>query len=915
MLKNAMTSSESLDDYRTERRETRKTHRPDMGQRDSWTLMLVDGGIAAALIAVPFFMGGRTPLGQLVFASVAFWTAFWWSIYQVSGKGDRAWHNTFAFLPLILGIGVVLFQVVPLPPHLIRTLSPHVYETLPLWDPAHGTQGTLGTWRTLSLLPEATRQSLSLLVAGGLLFAVTVQRIRRVSDVERIIRWLAVSVSLMAAFGIGQFLTSNGKFYWFYEHPYSTTDECVKGAFTNRNHFAQFIALGFGAVLWWCYGNERRKSPYRSSCGGLRSPGTKASLERTIKALLVPLCGMAVLMSFSRGGVLALLVSCVTALFLLLREGKVSRRMFAMLAGTGIIVCVGLSIYGYDALASRFQNAKSSDSLDNRLRLWAAACEGMGHYPLLGTGLTSHCSVYPMYLLPHPKDNPDVYYTHAENGYVQLALETGIVGLGLALTAMMFSFCWCDVGMSNALGSRNVLCFVGILPALLASAVHSCGDFVWYVPGCMGIVVILAACACRLYQLQPGKASHSPLTWRFPRFAWGGMAIGLVLLGMVALPVLWQAFRADAAWNRYLALRQSLVELNRSTAYDEVQATSESRKEILLAELTELSSVLAARPDWSEAHACKAEVHRDLFHECQSTSENGFDLRMIRETVLDNFDSVDAAREWLPRGIGEHYNHLDAALKHAHRALQLDPLRGEAYLLLAQLAFLESPPVPTKSAYVGQAFQVRPHNGTVLLEIGSELTLANRPDQALEYLKRSFAQGAKHQKRLIQMLAGNVSVDIFLREFQPDADAMQIMVNHYQRPEFSGELERVLIAHTAACEAKARGLTGAEAARYWACAASSCGKLQNKRKQEECLEHAVAVDGTNFDTHLALGQTYLALDEYADAEKQLRWCVLRKPGHPRAEKLLERAIQGRIASSGQRESIQEAGRLLNRPRR
>ena len=200
---------------------------------------------------------------------------------------------------------------------------------------------------------------------------------------------------------------------------------------------------------------------------------------------------------------------------------------------------------------------------------------------------------------------------------------------------------------------------------------------------------------------------------------------------------------------------------------------------ILLAELNELASVLAARPNWGEAHLCKAEVHRDLFHEFQSTSDNGFDLHMIRETVRDNFDSVEAVREWLPRGIGEHCGHLDAALRHAHRALGLDPLQGEAYLLLAQLSFLEHPPVPTKSAYVAQAFRVRPHNGTVLFEIGNELALAGRCRSGIEISETLFRTRGRESDTFDSGIAGKVRFEAFLREFQPDSDAMQIMIGHY----------------------------------------------------------------------------------------------------------------------------------------
>ena len=880
----------------------------------SWTLRLVDVGIASAIVVVPFFMGGRTPAGQLVFTAVAFWTALWWSVHQACGYGDRKWRSTLAFAPMLLGVAVVVIQGVLLSPNLIQTLSPHLYDALPLWCPATEGTTTLGTWHTLSFTPETTRQSLFLLISGVLLFAVVVQRIERTGDVERILRWVAVSVSLMAAFGIIQFLTSNGKFFWFYEHPYSTTSDCVKGAFTNRNHFAQFVALGFGALLWWVYGDEEERLGRSSSRTSFGSKNSNVSLRTALKTLLVPLCSLAVLMSFSRGGVLALLVSCITALFLLLHAGRLRRRTFAVLAGSGLAVCLGLSIYGYDALSNRFESAKSFASLDDRSNLWAAAREGFGDHLVCGTGLTSHSSVHSMYLSPKEGAFNNLVYTHAENGYVQMALETGGLGIAFALTALGLFFFYCAASLSNEGDLRNHLCFVAILPALLANTVHSACDFVWYVPGCMVIVVILGACACRLYQLARRSEVNESRPWRLPRFAWAGVAIALAAASWLVVPTFWKAYRAEGPWNRYLALRQSLVKLNRRTAYDEVHAASESRREILDAEVRELTRVLELRPNWGYAHACKADVHRDLFHEYQSTAENEFDLRMIRETVRDNFESAAEAREWLPRAIGDHIVHLDAALKHAHRAVALEPLQGEVYITLAQLSFLETSSCPGQSAYIDQAYRVRPHHGTVLFEIGNELTLAGHPGQALKYLKRSFSCGPEHQKRLIQTLAGNVPVGLFLREFQPDSDALQVMASHYERPELEQELEHVLVAHAAACVAKARSLEGSEAAYYWYRAASSYGKLNDPLRRRDCMESAVSADTTNFDMRLGLGQSCLAIGDFAEAEKQLRWCDQRKPGHPRVQRFLREAVGGRIESDSHaglttRPSLPQANRV------
>jgi O-antigen ligase len=860
-------------------------------------------------------MGGRTPVGQLVFAAVSFWTAAWWAVHQAAGAGDGRWRGTFAFLPMTMGIGLVLLQFIPLPASFLGALSPKIYEVLPLWNPAGDGEATLGVWQTLSLTPGVTRQSFVLLLAGILLFAVTVQRVKKIADVERIVRSMAISVSVMAAFGVVQFLTSNGKFFWFYEHHYTDTSACVKGAFTNRNHFAHFIALGIGALLWWVVCGGQAKSRRSSNSQTFGRSSRSGSLETMLKALFVPLCILAALMSFSRGGVLALLAGLATALFLLWRAGRMSGKSFALLAVAGLFVCVGLSIYGYDALSDRFDSTKSLASLSGRSRIWAAASDGLSDHPAVGTGLSSHRFVYPLYLEPTTEDD-SLEYTHAENGYVQIALETGLLGLGLALTALVFYFTWCSSTLRRALDPRVLLCFVAILPPLVANAVHSVIDYVWYVPGCMGVIAILGACACRLYQLEREQRESIARGWQLPRLAWAGGAILLVVTAAALLPGLWYAFKADLPWNRYLLLRGSLARLDRDPSYEDIWARSEPRKQILVAIEKELSAVLSARPNWALAHARKAGVHLGLFNEYQLTAENSFDLRQLRETVLTGgFDSTDAAKEWLSRAVGEHRWHLDVALQHAHHAVRLCPLQGDAYILLAQLSFLEGPSAPTKTAYIDQAYQVRPHDGAVLFAIGEEAGLANRPEAALAFWKHSFRRGEQHQQRLIEVLAGHLPAHAFLQEFQPDADATALMVRHYERPELAAELEIVRTAHAAACQAKAESLEGARAAKYWLRAGGTYGELDNIVKQRACFERAVVADNNGFACRLALGICCMTQEDYRVAEEQFRWCSYRKPDNRQVQRLLEQAVQMRIASAGHSERVEKAELPLGRARR
>ena len=269
-------------------------------------LWAVDAGLAATILFVPLAMGGRTALGQLLLAVLAAGVATCWCLRQ-GLSSDRIWVRSPAGW-LVLGVlGLLGLQIAPLPAAWLAVLSPHAYEILPLWAPRSDGAATIGLWKTLSLSPAATRDGFVVVLAFGLLFLTVVQRLRQPGDVERLLKWISLATLIMAVLALLQFFSSNGKFFWFYEHPYSTTSDYVKGSFSNRNHFAHFMALGIGPWMWWIY-TTWRSAPAggtAASFGKKQSPsGTRTGLLAVGLAVIV----FAGLLSLSRGGTAAMLV-------------------------------------------------------------------------------------------------------------------------------------------------------------------------------------------------------------------------------------------------------------------------------------------------------------------------------------------------------------------------------------------------------------------------------------------------------------------------------------------------------------------------------------------------------------------------------------------------------------------------------
>jgi len=807
----------------------------------------VDGGFAAAIFAVPLVLGGRMALGQLVLVGSVLWIALCWCFRQSLGT-RAAWTRSAAEPILVAALVWVGLQLVPLPAGLGRTVSGKAQELLPLWGPTAGQHATLGEWNTLSLYPASTQAGLVLLAAFVLLFLFTVQRAGRIEDVERLIRWIAWAAVGAAALALVQYFLGNGRYFGFYHHPRSGIENHLVGSFTNRNHFAHFMALGVGPLLWWVFSGLKVSGERAAAPPRFHTRNAPREVNVALRAIALGLVVFAGLVSLSRGGAMAIAMALAAGTGVLYAGSIISRKTLIALAASGAAVGAGLMVYGYESLAGRLSTFESIDTLDRlRLRrdLWAADLEAVADFPLTGTGLATHARVFPIYL-PNTWCSQKVDFTHAESGYVQVAMETGIPGLLLALAAAGLCAYWCAGAIRRAAAGasaspRVLLCLVAIVPALSASMVHALVDFVWYVPGLMVVVVILGACACRLWQVlvhggcptfrgevrengtvplgdkrdrhifpaeTARKTSQSPvgvICKRLPRPAWLAATAMLLVVGFFMARDRFAAACAEPSWNRYLLLSETLPDL-------EAQ-----RRPAALCEIAEaLSAVVRWEPDHAGAHLALAEVHRELFSASADPEVCPLDVRQVREAALaSRFASSQAMYAWLGRAFGPRCRHLQAVWHHAREAVGLCPLLGRAYLCLADVSFLEGPEAPSKAAYVEQAVRVRPLDGDVLFAAGQEAMLAGDHDRALDYWKASFRCGKRHQRRLLKALGDRLPADAMLRTFQPDWPAMQVVRDHYLA---RGQSEKTWVMwqfYAKAARRHAESLSGSPAADTW----------------------------------------------------------------------------------------------------
>jgi O-antigen ligase len=865
-------------------------------------LQWVDLNLAAVVLAMPFVMGGRHPFGYLLVTLFSVAAAVGWLLHQAQ-TSKAAWITSPLDIFFAAGVGIVVLQLIPWPNAQQSWLMPKLDKLLPM---ASGETGSIGfaRWTQISFTPAATREGLALLLAYGLLFVTTVQRLQNVSAVERLLKWIAVAAVSMATVGLAQYLTTNGKFLWIYADPFRDTRDVVKGAFINQNHFAHFLALGIPPLLWWTASITSRSDPGKwDSANGTRNRAAQFPIWLWLAVGVVGLSGS---LSLSRGGIAAMIVAAIVCVALLHRAGVLNKQLTWSIVALGGFLCVAMAVHGSQGLINRWSQVTSGslnqlDRAAGRRQIWSADLQAVENFPLLGTGVGSHTAVYPMYF---PGSSDQTEYTHAECGYLQVALECGLVGLALVVTTIGICFHWCWVAFRSAPSNRHRACAAAVSASLVISALHSLVDFVWFIPACMATTILLAACAYRLClfskSVQPvSEQSRTvlPTYWR----------LGAAFVGLLGCWMLVQSLGpalAAPAWDRYLRLATAMSKAERIAAdttlpRDDANEQASASKRSLEKMITELETVIKYDPSQAIAHARLSAARIQLFELLQQDAPNPMPLAAVRDAALQShFSSRAELDKWLTRAIGPHYIQLEQARCDARGALALCPLLGEAYLYLSELCFLEGSDLTANSRYLAQALAVRPYDGEIQFEAGKQCFLDGQPQQAIEHWRQAYRSGEEFRLRLVDLfaneLATQVPIGFFLEQFQPDLEGLRRLRLRYSTLQLPAQWRTLLEYSTTQIVKQAESTSGRQACGLWLEAEPLYRELGDAKQRMRCVDQALSADANNYSARYAAGMCFYEENQFDQAETQVKWCLSRAPNDANLKRVHDAVVKGRL---------------------
>lgn len=112
---------------------------------------------------------------------------------------------------------------------------------------------------------------------------------------------------------------------------------------------------------------------------------------------------------------------------------------------------------------------------DGRVQIWSETWQLFRAFPVTGAGL----GTFERALYPFRQSMPTSAVDYAHNDYLQLLAELGVIGFALAMALAVRIF---ERAVTAFRSGHMPWLALGLVAALLASAVHSLVDFNLYIP-------------------------------------------------------------------------------------------------------------------------------------------------------------------------------------------------------------------------------------------------------------------------------------------------------------------------------------------------------------------------------------------------------------------------------------------------
>lgn len=323
--------------------------------------------------------------------------------------------------------------------------------------------------RTISVEPFSTKVTALHIFALTAFFALSLVYIESAARLRRLVTVITVFGSIYAFYAILQSVLSPTKIYGLYGPAFAIPF----GSFVNRHNFAAFIEMAVSIPL------------------GMVFVGAVRHDKRLLYWIAIALMASALLLSGSRGGLVAFVVEIIVLLIVTTRaRGKKNFALKAALSLLIVIAAVGGAIFvGGDTSLTRFaETATSADVTSSRTHIWGVTLKIITTHLPLGAGLGAYPQAYTAFDTTGGLERVE----QAHNDYLQVLADAGLVGVVLGA---FFLFWFFRKGVRNV-ARKNTFrrgVAVGAFAGCCAILTHSMFDFVLHITAISAMFLMLLA--------------------------------------------------------------------------------------------------------------------------------------------------------------------------------------------------------------------------------------------------------------------------------------------------------------------------------------------------------------------------------------------------------------------------------------
>ncbi len=377
------------------------------------------------LIFSPLAFGTVDTMPRMLTQAASFGGLFLYSLAHLL-PGKRGSSRPPGLIPLLLLLGFLLLQTMPLPPEILKILSPAAYKIraeMPGVTPS-------GAWAPLTINSRVTFTrifSYTSFMACYILASSLLADRRRCRQVVSLLIVLGAIIAFQAILqkGIG-----NGRLLWLRLPPDGGSQ--FVGSFAYRNQFAAYMEMLVPLALAFCFFYHPSLKGWTSWRGRLAvffsHPRGNLQLLLAFAAVLMI---TSIVLSTSRAGIISVFTACIFLTFILKRypEGKHHSTYLLI-----IFLCIAFLTGGIslEAILARFDffNKNLNQITDGRLAFWKDGLPLIKDYLLTGSGLGTYGNIFPTYSSSFIVGGRTFIY-HPHNEYLEALSDLGLIGLTL----------------------------------------------------------------------------------------------------------------------------------------------------------------------------------------------------------------------------------------------------------------------------------------------------------------------------------------------------------------------------------------------------------------------------------------------------------------------------------------------------